>query len=252
MNDTPDMGVNPDADSQAGSPPASNPVPSQELGAQPTSPSPGEPAQDDANRASNSSDDGKRVVDADRLNQLIEDSKRLKTLESDFASSREDMQRKLDAIAAAASGKTPEEVDSDIQTLSGKWNVPHGFVQDLFDAALSRSDARIEERLRPIKTHSAQAVYDREWADVVKQYPNAGDLTNEEQAEFKKLALDKRYVNTPLKDVWKVYAFDKPQGRSATAESSRPGSRSFQQPDVDIAGMSLEQFEEYSNKLAGK
>ena len=197
-------------------------------------------------------EDAKRVVNADRFNELLEKSKKYDQMEKDFATSKQDMQNKLDAIARAAEGKTSQQIDDDVAKMAQKWNVQPEFIAELFEVATNRTTKQFEEKLKPLKAHQAQAAYDREFNNLAKSFPEVLDMDADQKKEFQKLALDQRYIQVPLEDVYKIHAHGRPAGKRKTAETSRGGSQGFGGDEPDITNMSLDEFEKYSNNLGKK
>ena len=173
--------------------------------------------------------------------------------EEDMLSLKRDMESKLHAAATSLTGEQQGELpDKDILELSTKYGVDTAFLKDMETIYAKRAEARIAETLKPLQSQQQQVAYDREFNQLIDEFPEAAQMTSEEKEEFKKLAHQPAYTKTRLTDLWKIQNYDKPKGQRKTVESGRGRGTGFSSDELDISSMSDEEFLAYGNKLANK
>ena len=163
------------------------------------------------------------------------------------------LQQKMEAMGEALSGKKADgDASGAVKTFAGKYNLDESFVRDLLSFSKAEAKRELQEELKPLKAQQAQAYLANEFAALADEIPEARDMSKEEKQELAKMAVEKKYQNVPLADIWRIKNFGKPQGKSKTAESSRGGASKPTDEEVDIKNMSLADFEKYSASLSKK
>lgn len=190
----------------------------------------------------------KRLVEKERLDALLEDRKARESLEREVAALKTDNAARLEAIANAASGnkQTPDK----FAEFASEWNTDAKFINGLRDLLKDEITQDVDQKLQPVRSQAAQSAFTQQMGQLSNEFPEVSDLSGTEMEEFKAMAVDPKYRNTPLADVWKIRNYGKPVGVRKAAESSRGGTGTPSDGAPDISGMSVEAFEEYSNNLA--
>ena len=163
-----------------------------------------------------------------------------------------DLTKKFSNMASALQGQSQDTKDQVIQQFAQKYNVPDEFVDGMLGLAEKRVSKRFEKELYPVKAQQAKTAFNAELNDLFEDIPEARDMSKEDREELQKMAYDPKYSKTPLSDIYKIVNFGKPQGTPTSVESGRGGTRKPKDSnaEADIANMSLEEFEAYSEKLA--
>jgi len=144
------------------------------------------------------------------------------------------------------------EVEDEAKALADKYGLQDDFVRDMLSVSTARAKRELEGVIKPLQANQAQAALDVEMRQLEREYPEASEMSKEERAEFLKMAVDQRYQRVPLADLWKIKNFGRPAGKAKTAESGRGGGARTTDEEPDIKGMSLEEFEKFSNEQAKK
>lgn len=164
-----------------------------------------------------------------------------------------ELKQKFSAMGEALGGKQAQkDIIDDVKALSEKYGLKDDFVKDMLLVSTARAKREFQEELKPLKAQQAQAILTSEFTALAEEIPEAKDMSKEEREELTKMALDKRYHNVPLVELWKIKNFGRPTGKAKTAEPSRPGAPKPTDGEVDVKKMSLSEFEKYSNDLAKK
>ena len=219
-----DTGVNTGTDNQAGSQPA--PTTDQRPPEFITNPG-GDLNKSgaDVNTQEGKSDDGKRVVTAERLNELLNDSKEFKALKERMGSV-DDVNRSLDAVTQALTGKGGDkELAEDLQEITKNYDVPADLLERILTAATSRAEKTLEGKLKPLQTQSAMAQWNAELGQLKAEVPEASGMTKADEEDFRALAVQEGYNKLPLNQIWRIWSYGKED--RLTAESSRGGARNF-------------------------
>ena len=165
----------------------------------------------------------------------------------------QELKGRFDNMADAMGGKKAgQEMSDEVKSLADKYGLKDDFIKDMLSVSTARAKRELQEELKPLKAQQAQAYLNNEFAALERDVPDAKDLSKEDRDELTKMAIEPRYRNVPLVDLWKIKNFGKPAGKTKTAEPSRGGAQKADDGEVDIKNMSLTEFETYSNNLAKK
>lgn len=162
-------------------------------------------------------------------------------------------EERMSNAAAALRGKANEaQEDPEVAALVDEFGVNANFTKKLLSIAERRAAEVSKKQLQPLAAANAETGYTAEWNRLVASNPEANDLSDEERANLKKMAFDKRYQNAPLEDVYKILTYGRPKPKVGP-ESSRGGARAPKGQDEgppDFANMTNEEFQKYSDNLA--
>ena len=115
--------------------------------------------------------------------------------------------------------------------------------------AEKRAITKLEPTIKMAQSANQETGFQKEFATLSAEVPDAANLTQEEVTELKAMAFKKEFWNVPLKTLYRDMTYDRPRGKSATAEPGRGGSKATKDGSPDISNMSLEDFEKFSNDL---
>jgi len=195
--------------------------------------------------------DDKRVVDPERLNKLIADSKELKEMRAESARSQEATQARLQAAADALTGSQGSASKSEMDRLAEEYNVPIEYLQKQNTIMAKMVKEELKAELAPLKQGQEELNYQKQETLLAEKFPEVASLSSEEKADLRKLAYSKEYLKTPLEAVYARYVLDRPDGRPKTFESGSGGPRSAQ-TEKSIGDMTDEEFIAYSNEMGKK
>lgn len=149
------------------------------------------------------------------------------------AASSKAVEKKLADLATALAGGdiTKKEASDEVAALATKYNVAPEFFNDLLSVAKKQALQELSPHIKQSQAANAEAGFREEFQKLTEEIPEAADLTTEEKSELKERAFKKEFWNVPLKSVYRDMMFDKPRGKSATAESSRGGGKTHTNPD---------------------
>lgn len=174
----------------------------------------------------------------------------------DALASSKSVEKKMSDLAAALVGgdMSNKEANDEVAALAAKYDVKPDFFNDLLAAAEKRALKTVAPHIKQAQATSADAAFRDEFQKLADELPEVADLTTEEKAELKERAFKKEFVNTPLKSIYRDMMFDKPRGKTHTAETSRGGNRAPQDantmPTFDMTTPEgIKAFENYSNNL---
>lgn len=197
-------------------------------------------------------DDSKRIVDAERLNALLADSKRLKELEEKGNQTSEEINRIKEGLRSLT-GESPKDQADGVSELSSKYKVPEDFLRELLDVTTKTVEQKTEERLKPLRKQQAEQAFQREVSEFYQTVPEAKDMSPDERKEFFELVAKPEYGKLPLQDIYKLFTYDRPAPTGYSAEGARNGSRGFGDTrGIDmskISSMSPEEFKEFSDNM---
>lgn len=171
----------------------------------------------------------------------------------DAAKEIADLKSRFSEAADLLGGKKAgQEFATEIKAFADKYNLTGDFTEDLLSLSTARAKKELQAELQPLKAHQAKAYLDQEFLTLEREVPEAKDMSKEDRDELTKMALEKKYHNVPLTDLWKIKNFGKPQGKTKTVEPGRGGGGKAEDGEVDIKSMSPAEFEKFSNELAKK
>lgn len=166
------------------------------------------------------------------------------------------VEQKLTALATALAGGdiTKKEANDKVAALAAKYDVKPEFFQDIFAEAKAQALQELAPHIKQSQASNAEAGFRDELQKLTEELPEVADLTTEEKAELKERAFKKEFWNVPLKSVYRDMMFDKPRGKSRTAEPGRGGGKAFQDgdamPTFDMTTPEgIQAFQKYSNNL---
>lgn len=194
----------------------------------------------------------KRVVDAERFNELLAASKKADALEEAMKQKDQEMAQWKQQMAEVLTGKKPSEVEAKVKGLSDKWGVPEGFVKDLLEETSAVTSKNVQSQLAPVHQMNLQTIFNEEFQKLTDEFPEARDMSTEERNELKKLAFSDQFSRVPLSDIYKIRNYGKPPAVHKSVESGNGRGRNFGTDVPNISEMTLEQFKEYSDGLAKK
>lgn len=219
-------------------------------------------AEDQSKKTDPKSGDGSGVTDKDkasdekdhmipkhRFDEVAAEARLGKQAIAELAELKERFSNMSEALGGKKAG---QEMSDDLKGFAEEYNLDPKFAAKLVTLSTARAKRELQEELKPLKAQQAQTYLNNEFAALERDVPEAKDLSKEDRDELTKMALDKRYHNVPLADLWKIKNFGKPAGKSKTVEPSRGGSGKADDGEVDIKNMSVAEFEKYSNDLAKK
>lgn len=185
--------------------------------------------------------------------RLDEEVSKRRALEEEMAKYRSETDGKFERLAGALIGKDSANTsDSDVAKLAAKYGVQEDFIKDMLDTATIRAQKSLEQPLKSLTAKSAEAEYDREFLKLSEEFPEAASLTKDEREELKKMAFDKKYIQTPLSDIYKIQTYARGVNRDNPVESSRGRSGAMGDEAPDISAMSITDFKKYSDELAAQ
>ena len=195
----------------------------------------------------------KHRLDEESSKRQEAEARALKAEQSAQASlaSSKAVEEKLANLASALAGgdMSQNKVDSEVAKLAAKHGVPADFFEDMLAIAEKRAITKLEPTIKMAQSANQETGFKKEFDTLLAEVPDATDMTPEEVTELKAMAFKKEFWNVPLKTLYRDMTYDKPRGKSRTAESGRGGSRATKDGPPDISGMSLADFEKYSNDL---
>lgn len=147
--------------------------------------------------------------------------------------SSKSVEKKLADLATALAGgdMSKREANDEVAALADKYQVKPEFLADLFAVAKKQSLQELAPHIKQSQATNAEAGFREEFQKLTEDVPEAADLTSEEKATLKEMAFKKEFWNVPLKTLYRDMMFDKPRGKSATAESGRGGGKAPTNPD---------------------
>jgi len=235
--------VNTEGEGTPAASPAAEPTKTEDRGAK-------APAAEGVTSGESKSDD-RRPVDAERLNSLIADSKELKSLREETASSQKATQDRLQAAADALTGSQGSASKTEMDKLADEYNVPIEYLQKQNSIMAKMVKEELRAELAPLKQGQEELKYQKQEQLLAEKFPEVSSLSSEEKVDLRKLAYSKEYLNTPLEAVYARYILDRPEGRPKTFESGSGGPRSAQ-TETSISDMTDAEFIEYSNEMGKK
>jgi hypothetical protein len=200
------------------------------------------------------SGDSEHMIPKHRFDEVNNKMKDLERRMEETSSKNQSTEKTIDALRTALDGGSGTQVDEAVKEIMGKHNLKGNdltLVEDILAAAERKVSSKLEAQMKPLKAQQVVANYEKDLRALSDQYPEVSGLSKEEKAEFQKMAFSKEWGNAPLEGVWKSYAYDKPRGNSKTLEASSQGRARSMSGEKSIEDMSLEEFEDYSNKLGG-
>lgn len=149
------------------------------------------------------------------------------------AASSKAVENKLADLATALAGGdiSKKQANDEVAALADKYRVQPEFLNDLFAIAKKQSLQELAPHINQSQAANADAGFREEFQKLTEEIPEAADLTSEEKATLKDMAFKKEFLKVPLKTLYRDMMFDKPRGKSATAESSRGGGKAPTNPD---------------------
>lgn len=166
------------------------------------------------------------------------------------------VERKLADLANALAGGdiTKKEANDKVSALAAKYKIEPEFLTDFFAEAKAQALQELAPHLKQSQAANAEAGFRDELQKLTEELPEVADLSTEEKAELKEKAFKKEFWNVPLKSVYRDMMFDKPRGKSRTAEPGRGGGKAFQDgdamPTFDMTTPEgIAAFSKYSNNL---